>query len=85
MIAADSQSRRGSSSTGHSGRDPTARSMVSAVNARGGMLDVRLKGDEPHRNVSRSVRALGHEIVADTPQPDGSVVLSIRKKNDQHA
>lgn len=47
----------------------------------GGMLGVRLKGDEPHRNVSRSVRALGHEIVADTPQPDGSVMLVIRKKD----
>ncbi|MDE7547571.1 sulfurtransferase TusA family protein [Acetobacter fabarum] len=46
----------------------------------GGLLVVRLVGEEPHRNVSRSVRALGHIILADTPQPDGSVVLTIRKK-----
>ncbi|MGG6429816.1 sulfurtransferase TusA family protein [Acetobacter ghanensis] len=46
----------------------------------GGLLAVRLKGEEPHRNVSRSVRALGHAILADAPQPDGSVVLTIRKK-----
>ena len=46
----------------------------------GGVLEVRLVGEEPHRNVSRSVRALGHAIVADTPQPDGRVVLTIRKK-----
>ncbi|OUJ13872.1 sulfurtransferase TusA family protein [Acetobacter okinawensis] len=50
------------------------------VLAPGGLLAVRLMGEEPHRNVSRSARALGHSIVADTPQPDGSVVLTIRKK-----
>lgn len=50
------------------------------VLAPGGLLAVRLKGEEPHRNVSRSAKALGHSIVADTPQPDGSVVLTIRKK-----
>ena len=46
----------------------------------GGVLAVRLIGDEPHRNVSRSVQALGHSILADVPQPDGSVLLTIRKK-----
>ncbi|MBO1324944.1 sulfurtransferase TusA family protein [Acetobacter sp. TBRC 12305] len=51
----------------------------------GGMLAVRLKGDEPHRNVSRSVRALGHEIMADTAQSDGSVMLNIRKACDPGA
>ena len=50
------------------------------VLAPGGLLAVRLMGEEPHRNVSRSAKALGHSIVADTPQPDGSVVLTIRKK-----
>ena len=49
----------------------------------GGTLAVRLKGQEPHRNVGRSVRALGHEIVADTPQSDGSVMLRIRKAGGQ--
>ncbi|MFT8541195.1 sulfurtransferase TusA family protein [Acetobacter sp.] len=46
----------------------------------GGLLAVRLMGEEPHRNVSRSVRALGHIILADAPQSDGGVVLTIRKK-----
>lgn len=46
----------------------------------GGLLAVRLMGKEPHRNVSRSARALGHVVLADAPQPDGSVVLTIRKK-----
>ncbi|GAN71462.1 sulfurtransferase TusA family protein [Acetobacter syzygii] len=46
----------------------------------GGVLAVRLKGEESHRNVSRSVRALGHSILADVPQPGGSVLLTIRKK-----
>ncbi len=45
-----------------------------------GVLVVRLKGEEPHRNVGRSVRALGHAIVSEVAHADGSMVLIIRKK-----
>lgn len=48
--------------------------------AHGGVLVVRLKGEEPHRNVGRSVRALGHAIVSEVAHADGSMVLIIRKK-----
>ncbi|ATJ89738.1 sulfurtransferase TusA family protein [Acetobacter tropicalis] len=46
----------------------------------GSLLAVRLKGEEPRRNVSRSVRALGHLILSEEEDADGSVVLTIQKK-----
>ncbi|EFG85912.1 sulfurtransferase TusA family protein [Novacetimonas hansenii] len=47
----------------------------------GGQLQVRLRGDEPLDNVSRSVRLLGHEIARQDTQADGQVhVLLIIKK-----
>lgn len=51
----------------------------------GGLLAVRLKGEEPLKNISRSARALGHTILSDVPQPDGSVVLTLRKKQETPA
>ena len=48
--------------------------------AQEGGLVVRRKGEEPHRNVGRSVRALGHAIVSEVAHADGSMVLIIRKK-----
>lgn len=48
--------------------------------AQGGVLVVRLRGEEPHRNVGRSVRALGHVIVSEVAHADGTMVLIIRKK-----
>jgi hypothetical protein len=48
--------------------------------AEGGVLIVRLQSGEPHRNVGRSVRALGHAVVSEVAHADGSIVLIIRKK-----
>ncbi|QEO16741.1 sulfurtransferase TusA family protein [Acetobacter vaccinii] len=45
----------------------------------GQVLVVRLMGEEPHRNVTRSVQLLGHTLLADAAQDDGSVVLRILK------
>lgn len=49
--------------------------------AAGGLLAVRLMGEEPHRNVRRSVLGLGHAVLAEQPEADGSVVLTIQKKD----
>jgi TusA-related sulfurtransferase len=45
----------------------------------GEMLRVRLRGDEPRRNVPRSASDLGHEIVSLTDEPDGTTVVVIRR------
>jgi TusA-related sulfurtransferase len=47
----------------------------------GALLVVRLNDGEPLRNVPRSVRAEGHEIMQLTPESDGSRVhrLTIRR------
>jgi len=49
----------------------------------GETLDVRLKGKEPLRNVPRSVKELGHDILSLTPEPgqdeSGTHILTIRK------
>ncbi|MBE7620560.1 sulfurtransferase TusA family protein [Gluconacetobacter entanii] len=49
--------------------------------APGGRLQVRLRGDEPLDNVSRSVRLLGHEVAMHEAQDDGltHVLLIIKK------
>lgn len=49
--------------------------------APGGLLAVRLKGEEPHKNVRRSVLALGHAVLSEQTEEDGSVVLTILKKD----
>ncbi len=46
----------------------------------GQRLDVRLRGDEPLRNVSGNVVSLGHALLATRPMADGSVVLEIRRR-----
>ena len=46
----------------------------------GQRLDVRLRGDEPLRNVSGNVVSLGHALLATRPMDDGSVVLEIRRR-----
>ncbi|MBE7212144.1 MAG: sulfurtransferase TusA family protein [Gluconacetobacter diazotrophicus] len=43
-------------------------------------LLVRLRGDEPLRNVSANVQALGHALLRSTPAPDGSTELEIRTR-----
>lgn len=45
----------------------------------GQLLEVLLRGEEPTRNVPRSAREEGHEIVAQDAEPDGTVRLFIRK------
>ncbi|MGI4953281.1 MAG: sulfurtransferase TusA family protein [Janthinobacterium lividum] len=47
--------------------------------APGQVLEVRLRGDEPRRNVPRTAAEQGHAILAMTDQPDGSASLLIRK------
>lgn len=45
----------------------------------GEVLEVRLRGDEPRRNVPASARDDGHAVLALVPQADGSLVLLLRK------
>ena len=47
--------------------------------APGEVLEVRLRGDEPRRNVPLSAREEGHTVLSLTPQADGSDVLLLRK------
>ena len=46
----------------------------------GETLLVRLTGEEPRRNVPRTTRELGHDIVATADGDDGITELLIRKK-----
>ena len=49
----------------------------------GALLRVRLRGEEPRRNIVRNARALGHEVLADEPEtraaPDAIRLVTIRK------
>lgn len=45
----------------------------------GEVLRVRLKGDEPRRNVPRTATEQGHVVLHQDPQPDGTVLVWIRK------
>lgn len=45
----------------------------------GAVLEVFLKGDEPLKNVPRSAREEGHEVLILEPRPDGSHRLLLRK------
>ena len=45
----------------------------------GEVLRVRLKGDEPRRNVPRTAAEQGHAVLRQDPQPDGTVLVWIRK------
>jgi TusA-related sulfurtransferase len=46
----------------------------------GAVLEVLLKGAEPLRNVPRSAREEGHEVLALQARPDGSHRLLLRKQ-----
>lgn len=46
----------------------------------GQTLLVRLRGDEPIRNVPRAAREQGHEIISQETDADGTVHLLLRKK-----
>ncbi|CAM3512942.1 sulfurtransferase TusA family protein [Corallococcus sp. ZKHCc1 1396] len=45
----------------------------------GTLLEVLLKGEEPLKNVPRSARDEGHEVVALEPRGDGTHRLLVRK------
>jgi tRNA 2-thiouridine synthesizing protein A len=45
----------------------------------GQILEVRLLGDEPRRNIPASAREEGHAVLSLLPQADGSDVLLLRK------
>lgn len=47
----------------------------------GDILRVRLKGEEPRRNVPRTAAEQGHAVLRQDPQPDGTVLVWIRKKD----
>ena len=47
--------------------------------APGEVLLVKLKGEDPVRNVPRAAADQGHELLELLPQPDGSHILVIRK------
>lgn len=46
----------------------------------GAVLEVLLKGSEPLKNVPRSAREEGHEVLTLEARPDGSHRLLIRKQ-----
>ncbi|MGG5820673.1 sulfurtransferase TusA family protein [Falsiroseomonas sp. HW251] len=45
----------------------------------GQVLRVRLKGEEPRRNVPRTAAEQGHAVEAQEEQPDGTLLVRIRK------
>ena len=47
--------------------------------AAGEILRVCLKGEEPRRNVPRTAVEQGHAVLRQDPQPDGTVLVWIRK------
>ncbi len=46
----------------------------------GQVLRLRLKGEEPRRNVPRTAAEQGHAVLRHDAQPDGTDLLWIRKK-----
>jgi tRNA 2-thiouridine synthesizing protein A len=47
--------------------------------AEGETLMVRLRGEEPLRNVPQTAREQGHEVLSIQTEPDGTSVLLLRK------
>jgi tRNA 2-thiouridine synthesizing protein A len=45
----------------------------------GELLEVLLKGEEPLRNVPKSAREEGHQVVSMTERPDGVTALVLKK------
>jgi tRNA 2-thiouridine synthesizing protein A len=45
----------------------------------GQTLLVRLRGEEPHRNIPRTATEQGHAVLCEIAEPDGSVLLLLRK------
>jgi tRNA 2-thiouridine synthesizing protein A len=46
---------------------------------KGQVLRVRLKGEEPRRNVPRTAREQGHEVLAEREEEGGACLLWLRK------
>lgn len=46
---------------------------------RGRTLLVRLKGEEPRRNIPRTATEQGHAVLAERDLPDGTALLLLRK------
>ena len=46
----------------------------------GDLLHVRLKGDEPRRNVPRTAAEQGHAVVSVQDEPDGTTLVVIRRR-----
>ncbi len=47
--------------------------------SRGAVLRVRLRGEEPRRNVPRTAAEQGHQVLDTATAPDGITTLLIRK------
>lgn len=47
--------------------------------ASGQTLLVRLRGEEPRRNIPRTAAEQGHAVLAEAAEPDGSTLLLLRK------
>lgn len=47
--------------------------------APGQVLEVLLKGEEPRRNVPRTAREQGHEVIGETELADGVMRLVLRR------
>ena len=69
--------------TGHNGRslsdDIRADTTCAGPNGPGQTLLVRLRGDEPLRNVPRTAREQGHEVLSLETGADGVVSLLLRR------
>lgn len=46
----------------------------------GDILQVRLLGEEPYRNVVLNAEALGHVIISDEPDQGGTRLVAIRRR-----
>lgn len=46
----------------------------------GEVLRLRLRGEEPRRNVPRTAAEQGHTVLAERQEPDGSTLLWLRRK-----
>jgi TusA-related sulfurtransferase len=45
----------------------------------GEILEIRLRGQEPRRNVPLTAQEQGHEVIACTDHPNGDSVLFLRR------
>ena len=46
----------------------------------GAVLHVRLKGDEPRKNVPRTAAEQGHQVLSVDDAADGTTLVAIQKK-----